>query len=150
MLNIDKESFIKVCKESGSMSDACRKLNMHFSTFRKYAAKFDCYWPNQGSKGLKKSSAKNSIALKEILDGKHPNYQTFKLKLRLIDEGIIKDECCKCGWSKKRPGEKYTPCELHHKDGNRFNHQLSNLELVCPNCHSLTSTYRSKNRKIEH
>ena len=37
------------------------------------------------------------------------------------------------------------PLELHHKDGNKFNNNLSNLELLCPNCHAFTNTYRTKN-----
>lgn len=41
-------------------------------------------------------------------------------------------------------GEKI-PLELEHKDGTSTNHKLSNLELLCPNCHAQTSTYRGKN-----
>ena len=37
--------------------------------------------------------------------------------------------------------------ELHHKDGNRSNNELDNLELLCPNCHSYTDNYGSKNKK---
>ena len=36
--------------------------------------------------------------------------------------------------------------ELEHKDGNSDNNVRSNLECLCPNCHSLTPTYRNKNR----
>ena len=39
------------------------------------------------------------------------------------------------------------PLELHHKDGNRYNNQLDNLMLLCPNCHALTENYRAKNIK---
>jgi len=28
-----------------------------------------------------------------------------------------------------------------------MNNQLENLELLCPNCHAQTPTYRSRNRK---
>lgn len=35
--------------------------------------------------------------------------------------------------------------EIHHKDGDRYNNELDNLELLCPNCHSYTDTYRGKN-----
>ncbi|MBK6622929.1 MAG: HNH endonuclease [Saprospirales bacterium] len=35
--------------------------------------------------------------------------------------------------------------ELHHIDGIRSNHHLSNLMLLCPNCHSQTETFRAKN-----
>lgn len=33
-----------------------------------------------------------------------------------------------------------------HKDGNNINNNLSNLELLCPNCHALTDNYREKNK----
>ena len=36
--------------------------------------------------------------------------------------------------------------EVHHKDGDRTNNDLSNLQLLCPNCHSYTDYYR--NRKL--
>jgi hypothetical protein len=38
------------------------------------------------------------------------------------------------------------PLESHHKDGNYRNNEENNLELLCPNCHSITDTYRGKNR----
>lgn len=28
------------------------------------------------------------------------------------------------------------------------NNALDNLELLCPNCHTFTDTYKSKNRKV--
>ena len=37
------------------------------------------------------------------------------------------------------------PTELHHKDGDSTNNELTNLELLCPNCHALTENYRGKN-----
>lgn len=38
------------------------------------------------------------------------------------------------------------PLELEHRDGNHLNNDRSNVCLLCPNCHGLTSTYGSKNR----
>ena len=35
--------------------------------------------------------------------------------------------------------------EVHHKDGDRHNNNLDNLQLLCPNCHSFTSNWRRKN-----
>lgn len=37
--------------------------------------------------------------------------------------------------------------ELHHKDGDKSNNELDNLQLLCPNCHSYTDNYGSKNKK---
>lgn len=39
--------------------------------------------------------------------------------------------------------------ELEHKDGNTKNNARENLECLCPNCHSLTSTWRGRNNKKE-
>jgi hypothetical protein len=36
--------------------------------------------------------------------------------------------------------------EIEHKDGNSSNHRASNLCLICPNCHSQTSTYKGRNK----
>lgn len=36
------------------------------------------------------------------------------------------------------------PLEVHHKDGNRTNNTLDNLELLCNNCHGLTDTWRNR------
>ena len=52
--------------------------------------------------------------------------------------------CCGCGiteWRNKR-----IVLELEHKDGNSENNLLENLELLCPNCHSQTDTYKAKNK----
>lgn len=37
--------------------------------------------------------------------------------------------------------------EIHHKDGDRTNNEIDNLELLCPNCHSFTDNWRGKNLK---
>lgn len=39
------------------------------------------------------------------------------------------------------------PLQLHHKDGNFRNNTLENLQLLCPNCHSLTDNYCRRNKK---
>lgn len=36
--------------------------------------------------------------------------------------------------------------ELEHKDGNNENNSRDNLEGLCPNCHSLTDTWRGRNK----
>lgn len=38
------------------------------------------------------------------------------------------------------------PLEIDHIDGNSENNSEENLRLICPNCHSLTETYRGANR----
>ena len=89
--NINKEEFIRVCNESETAAQAARKLNLHFNTFRRYAKAFGCYKTNQSHKGIKLGPTTTRILTKDNLEGKYPDYQTYKLKKRLIDEGIKND-----------------------------------------------------------
>lgn len=68
---------------------------------------------------------------------------SHKLRVRLIKEGYFEKKCCCCGLSLWLGEE--IPLELHHKDGNKNNNSLENLELRCPNCHYFTETYKTKN-----
>lgn len=55
------------------------------------------------------------------------------------------NKCNKCSLSEWL-GKPLT-LELEHIDGNNKNNKRENLECLCPNCHSLTNTWRGKNRK---
>ena len=127
------------------MAAAVAMLNLHFNSFKKRAIELGCNNPNQSGKVLRKISPK--IPLSDIIDKEvYPHYQSFKLKKRLIAEGIKKNVCETCGISTGM--DKQLNLELHHIDGKRQNHKLSNLKLLCPNCHSQTDTFRAKNKKI--
>jgi len=54
--------------------------------------------------------------------------------------------CMECGWDKVNPKSGKCPVELEHIDGNSENNDESNLKLLCPNCHSLTPTYKALNK----
>ena len=88
---------------------------------------------------------KTMIPTKDILNGKHPNYQSSKLPKRLVDEGYKIYACEKCGISEYN--NRSITLQLHHVDGNRENNDLSNLQILCPNCHSQTDNFAGKNLK---
>lgn len=67
------------------------------------------------------------------------------LKRYLIKLGMKEKLCENCGISEWQ-GKKLN-LELHHKDGNRNNNKVENLQLLCPNCHSLTKNFRGRNIK---
>lgn len=56
------------------------------------------------------------------------------------------EKCSRCGWAERHPITKRIPIEVEHIDGNYKNNRLDNLTLLCPNCHSLTETFRALNR----
>ena len=62
------------------------------------------------------------------------------LKRYLLDK--VDNKCEQCSWSKKNPTTGNSALELHHKDGNPKNNCVNNLEILCPNCHSLTSNFK--------
>lgn len=56
------------------------------------------------------------------------------------------EKCMECGWDKKNPITNNVPVQLEHIDGDADNNSLSNLKLLCPNCHSLTPTFGALNK----
>ena len=82
--------------------------------------------------------------IEEILV-ENSTYQSYKLKKRLIAEGIKKSVCESCRESEWL--EQPIPLELHHINGNNSDNRLENLRLLCPNCHALTDSYRGKNKR---
>lgn len=54
-------------------------------------------------------------------------------------------KCAKCGWSELNSYTNVRPLEVEHIDGNYRNNREDNLLLLCPNCHSLTETYKGAN-----
>lgn len=55
-------------------------------------------------------------------------------------------KCSRCGWAEVNQFTKKIPLAVEHVDGDWKNNSEENLTLLCPNCHSLTSTYGSLNR----
>ena len=66
----------------------------------------------------------NSIKIHEWLTGKDCGYNTNGQVRPFIRNFLI----------------------LHHKDVNYTNNTIDNLQVLCPNCHSLTDTHRNLNK----
>ena len=56
------------------------------------------------------------------------------------------NKCEKCGWGERNVTTNKIPLEIHHIDGDCTNNIEANLELLCPNCHSLTNNFGSLNK----
>ena len=84
-------------------------------------------WKNGEENGMKGASS-TSLYIRRYLLEKY-NYK-----------------CEKCGWGEKNPYSDTIPLEIHHIDGNCLNNKEENLQLLCPNCHSLTENFGSLNK----
>lgn len=124
-LNDKKYKEIKYCKNCGS---EIKKSNKYCSQKCQYEFEYKeniKKWKNGEIDGTSKTGAVEFV--KRYIREKYNN------------------QCCKCGWHEINPVTGKVPVELHHIDGNYKNNKEENLELLCPNCHSLTATYRALN-----
>lgn len=55
-------------------------------------------------------------------------------------------KCTICGWNEINPVTGRSPLEVDHIDGDCYHNRPENLRVICPNCHSLTPTYRALNK----
>jgi hypothetical protein len=78
----------------------------------------------------------------KILNSEYSELSFESLRFRILYEQDCK--CNRCGLNEWLGVN--IPLELEHKDGNHHNNQRENLELLCPNCHALTHTWRGRNK----
>lgn len=65
------------------------------------------------------------------------------IKQWLLDRAGNKCECC--GWAQINKHTQKIPLQIHHKDGCADNNRPENLQVLCPNCHSLTENFGRRN-----
>lgn len=97
--------------------------------------------------GWKYASEKVARPLAEILVKNSPFTSSLqKLKKRLVRLGLLRDECHECKLGNSWNGKPIT-LQLDHSNGDSRDFRLSNLRILCPNCHSQTPTFSGRNAK---
>ena len=151
------EQFVEAISTSCSIRQVLKKLGLkeaggNYSCCKNKISKMELDTSHFGnlkerqgwSKG-KKFPGRNETPLEDLLV-LNSNYQSFKLKNRLIKAGAFELVCSKCRLTEWL-GEPI-PLELDHMNGNNRDNRKENLRLLCPNCHATTPNYRGKNKNM--
>ena len=140
-----KDQILKWIDENQSKAYMSKQLGCKQETLNRYLIKMGIdYSGNQSGKGLKKKLPKMTLA--EYLENS-VDIQSNKIRKKILEEGIKEHKCECCGLTEWIGNP--IPLEIHHKDGDRSHNELSNFELLCPNCHAFTDSYRGKNSRKE-
>lgn len=129
-----KEEILQWTEEEKSKRFMCEQLNCKAETLNSYLEKMGIDYAGQQAK---KGQYKGTNKYKDVFEylEKSTNIKSFILRKKLIESGVKEDKCEICGLSEWQ-GVKL-PLELHHKDTNHYNNDLENLQILCPNCHSI-------------
>ena len=106
------------------------------------------HWLGMGFLRGKTHSWSPSKPLSEILVARSTYHNLFQLKKRLIQASLMRYACASCGLSDWQG--RTLVLQLDHLNGVGDDHRLENLRLLCPNCHSQTTTYCGRNVRRVH
>ena len=150
--DLTDEQFVKLLKESGNMSEVLFKLGYSikgnswgFSQIKRRM--IDLNLDSRIFKG--KNPIINSFVEKSISPEKlfkeNCKHNRNVLRRHIIKNNLIEYKCAICGitqWNNKT-----LSLELDHINGINNDNRLENLRFLCPNCHSQTCTYGSRNQQ---
>lgn len=140
-----KEEILQWIEEGQPKSYICRQLNCKPETLNRYLGIMNIqYDGNSGLKGFKRND-NGYIPAAEYINSSCVHSSVLREKL--FREGIKPQKCERCGLSAWQ--NEFICLELHHIDGNHYNNNFDNLQILCPNCHSLTQSYRHRAEKIK-
>ena len=138
-----KDLIIQWISENKPKAFIANQLHCKPSTLNSYLDKMGIiYDGNKGGKGIK-TDLKYKCAYEYLSNGS--TISSYQLKNKLFRDNIKQYKCENCGLSEWCG--KPIPLELHHKDGNHYNNNLENLQILCANCHALQPGNSGANMK---
>ena len=139
---------MEVVSSSYSIKECLEKLGCpsghgNYPTFYKYKRLYNIDTSHFTRKEVK--NTKNKGEYRPVADYKNENPAAIKGSIflrKLIKEGYKEYRCEKCGITEWNGEE--IKLQLHHLDGNHYNWDVDNLQVLCPNCHSQTDNFCGK------
>jgi 5-methylcytosine-specific restriction endonuclease McrA len=142
------DKIVELCKCAITFSQV--EINLGLSSpsggLRKYIKTCKIPMPNYlgiAASNLLSQKGRKKISVNDLCEDSL--IATGVIKNFLLKEGMKTPACEKCGWKEMREDGKI-PIELHHLNGDNSDNRLCNLQILCPNCHSLTPSYGGKNK----
>ena len=141
----EKEQLQELVKTSNSLTEILQKQGKAVSgaSYKVLKEALEAYQIDYNF--LNEREIGKQIPLEVILI-ENREYQSSRLKRRLVQAGIKQYVCEICGCSNEWNGKPLT-LQLDHINGNHSDNRLENLRILCPNCHSQTETYSNKRSK---
>jgi 5-methylcytosine-specific restriction endonuclease McrA len=149
---LSDEQFVELLKKSSTISEVLFKLG--------YTVKGDSWGYSQvkrrmddlnldysifkGKSAVIKTNKLNNVRKEDILK-ENCKHQRIVLRRYVIKNNLIPYKCAICGCTEWQG--KTLSLELDHINGINNDNRLENLRFLCPNCHSQTSTYGSRNQQ---
>lgn len=131
---------IKAHNHTKSNKEAARYMGLSWKKYMRWAKRYvdedgvSLYEKHKRSSSSILQKEARQKPLSEIFAGQHPDYNTKHLRMRLISEGIKENECEVCNYCTPRLSDKQVPLILHWTNGDKKDHSLENLQLLCFNC----------------
>lgn len=145
---VSDEAFAEAVKNSLNVTDTLRSLGMSITGSGHKAAKerireLELDTTHFGGRRRILGTAGYRKPLSYFMvNGKRNNSASFKK--RLLEEGILTNQCEECGqlpWWNGKP----LVLQLDHIDGDVYNNLRENLRILCPHCHTQTRTFAGRN-----
>ena len=127
-----KEDILQWIAEGKSKAFISKQLQCKQETLNNYLKKMDIEYAGKQNWRKGERDSKYIPAIEYI---KKDCVKSHILKEKLLKDGLKERRCEICGLTKWLDID--IPLELHHIDGNHFNNELNNLQILCPNCHAL-------------
>ncbi len=145
--------FIEAVKTSLSIREALNKLSLVASgsayyIFHSRVKKLGIdtsHFTGQGHLKNKTHGWSKKISLEDLLIANSDRILKSQFKKRLIKEHYLENKCTECFLTETWNGKPIV-LQIDHINGDHFDHRIENLRLLCPNCHSQTETFCSRNK----